>query len=165
MADTEKQTADDFDLGSNLEILNDIFRILPFLEQRLNQLARKNHLNRSQYPEAFFEMETALHTLRSWAWDWRCFCGVPTFAAVLIASLEELSILVESFLDVETPVKGKKRTKLLSLIIKDSINPTISDFYLQCHPKYPATPLAFYNTPHTPPCLRRFKVNCKLATS
>ena len=32
---------------------------------------------------------------------------------------------------------------LLSLIIKDSINPTISDFYLQCHPKYPATPLAF----------------------
>ena len=116
MADTEKQTADDFDLGSNLEILNDIFRILTFLEQRLNQLARKNYLNRSQYPEAFFEMETALHTLRSWAWDWRCFCGVPTFAAVLIASLEELSILVESFLDVETPVKGKKRTKRSRLV-------------------------------------------------
>ena len=37
MADTEKQTADEFDLGSNLDILNDIFRILTFLEQRLSQ--------------------------------------------------------------------------------------------------------------------------------
>jgi len=79
MMDIEKQAADEFDLGSNLEILSDIFRILTFLEQRLNQLARKNYHNRSQYPEAFFEMETALHTLRSWAWDWRCFCGVPTY--------------------------------------------------------------------------------------
>jgi hypothetical protein len=111
MADTEKQAADEFDFGSNLEILTDIFRILTFLEQRLNQLARKSYHNRSQYPEAFFEIESALHAIKSWAWEWRCFCGVATFGVMLIVSLEELSILMESFLDVETPVKGKKRTK------------------------------------------------------
>lgn len=116
MADTEKQTVNEFNLGSNLEILNDVFRILTFLEQRLNQLARKTYHNRGQYPEVFFEMESALHAMRSWAREWRCFCGVATFGAMLIVSLEEISIFVESFLGVATPMKGKIRTKRSSLV-------------------------------------------------
>ena len=57
MDNIEKQTAEGADFGSNLEILEDILRILTLLEQRLNQVARKNYHSRSQYPNLFFEIE------------------------------------------------------------------------------------------------------------
>ncbi len=98
MANMEKQTAKGADFGSNLEIVENILRILTLLEQRLNQVARKNYHNRSQYPEIFFEIELSLHAVRAWIQDFRFFCGVATFSPLLIISIEELSVLIESFL-------------------------------------------------------------------
>ena len=54
MANIEKQTAEGSDFESNLELLEDILRILTLLEQRLNQVARKNYHSRSQYPNFLF---------------------------------------------------------------------------------------------------------------
>ena len=42
MADIEKKTSNGVNFGTNLEITENILRILTLLEQRLNQVARKN---------------------------------------------------------------------------------------------------------------------------
>ena len=122
MANIEKQTTEAADFGSNLEILEDILRILTLLEQRLNQVARKNYHSRSQYPNLFFEIESSLHVIRAWIQDFRCFCGVATFGPMLIVSLEELSVLIESFFDTATPMKGKKKTKRTILLQEEKRN-------------------------------------------
>ena len=111
MADIEKKTSNGVNFGTNLEITENILRILTLLEQRLNQVARKNYHNRSQYPEIFFEIESSLHAIRTWIQDFRFFCGVATFGPMLIVCIEELSVLIESFFDMATPMKGKKKTK------------------------------------------------------
>ena len=90
--------------------------VLTMLEKALERKARQSYHHLSQYPAVYFEIQSALITLRTWVEAYRGFCQAGTFNTTIALSLETIGKLVADFIMTSCPVKGKKQGKQSRLL-------------------------------------------------
>ena len=90
--------------------------VITMLEKALERKARQNYYHPNQYPAVYFEVQSALITLRAWIETYRGFCQAGTFNTTVALSLETIGKLASDFIITSCPVKGKKQGKKSRLV-------------------------------------------------
>jgi len=98
------------------DIIVRVLIVLTMLEKALERKARQSYHHLSQYPAIYFEIQSALITLRTWIETYRGFCQAGTFNTTIALSLETIGNLVADFIMTSCPVKGKKQGKQSRLV-------------------------------------------------
>jgi hypothetical protein len=89
-------------------VLNSL-RTLLMLENALKRLVRQNFVNPCQAPENLKTILDTIAELRARILSYKHFGNVPTYMALVIASIEDLSRLVSELIATCPYGKGKKR--------------------------------------------------------
>lgn len=89
-------------------VLNSL-RTLVMLENALKRLVRQNFVNPCQAPENLKTLLDTIAELRARILSYKHFGNVPTYMALVIASIEDLSRLVSELIATCPYGKGKKR--------------------------------------------------------
>ncbi len=98
------------------DIIIRMLTVITMLEKALERKARQNYYYPNQYPAVYFEIQSALITLRTWIETYRGFCQAGTFNTTVALSLETIGKLVADFIITSCPVKGKKQGKKSRLV-------------------------------------------------
>ena len=103
--------------------------VLTMLEKAPERKARQSYHHLSQYPAVYFEIQSALITLRTWIETYRGFCQAGTFnTTIALSLLETIGKLVADFIMTSCPVKGKKQGKQSRLVNEhESISRSINN--------------------------------------